>query len=204
MAEQAVLRHDVPDLRSNALRPHLVWGPGDQHLIPRLAERAKAGKVKLVGTGDNRIDTTYISNAIDAHVAALADLLGAGNSDRKAYFISKVNHYRSKRSLPTPSDRASTGSKCSGLACLYLGATLEGIGTILHQKREPLMTRFVARQLATEHFLISVLQSETLVGRHGSPSKKAAPSTQPKARNDHVSDLLAAEQHIRLCRFPTA
>ena len=72
----------------------IVWGPGDQHLLPRLSQRALAGKVKFVGDGSNRVDTTYIDNAIEAHLAALHDLLHDGRSDGKAYFISKANRCR--------------------------------------------------------------------------------------------------------------
>jgi nucleoside-diphosphate-sugar epimerase len=155
VAEQAVLRHDVPGLKTNALRPHLVWGPGDQHLIPRLAERARAGKVKLVGDGSNRIDTTYIDNAVDAHLAALTDLLAAGRSNGKAYFISNAEPLPIKEvfaRLLATQDLPPVTRRVPPWLAYAAGSLLEGIGTVLHQKREPLMTRFVARQLATEHY----------------------------------------------------
>src|SRR5690606_32745699 len=63
VAEEAVLAANSPSLATVALRPRLIWGPGDNHLLPRLVERARAGRLRLVGDGSNRIDTTYIDNA---------------------------------------------------------------------------------------------------------------------------------------------
>src|SRR5581483_2463045 len=86
-AERLVLAANGPDLATVALRPHLIWGPGDNHLIPRLLARAKAGRLRQVGDGTNRVDVTYIDNAAAAHVLA-ADRLGPGSpAPGKAYFI---------------------------------------------------------------------------------------------------------------------
>jgi len=71
LAEQAVLAaNDPSELLTCALRPHLIWGPGDRHLIPRLVERARSGKLRRVGDGRNRVDNIYVTNAADAHVLA--------------------------------------------------------------------------------------------------------------------------------------
>ena len=56
---------------SSAIRPHLVWGPGDTQLVARIVERARAGRLPLVGSGAALIDSTYVDNAVDALVAAL-------------------------------------------------------------------------------------------------------------------------------------
>ena len=74
-AEQAVLAADGDALRTCALRPHLIWGPGDGHLVPRLLARARAGRLRRVGKGTNLVDVTYVENAAEAHVRA-ADALG--------------------------------------------------------------------------------------------------------------------------------
>ena len=71
IAEQAVLAANDATLATVALRPRLIWGPGDNQLLPRLVERARAGRLRFVGDGDNRIDTTYIDNAAQAHFDAL-------------------------------------------------------------------------------------------------------------------------------------
>ena len=54
-----------------AIRPHLVWGPGDTQLVGRIVERARAGRLPRLGSGAALIDTTYIDNAASALAAAL-------------------------------------------------------------------------------------------------------------------------------------
>src|SRR3954454_8651620 len=76
-AEQAVLAAHGDDFRTCALRPHLIWGPSDTHLIPALLQRAKSGMLRRIGAGANLIDVTYVENAADAHLKA-ADALGGG------------------------------------------------------------------------------------------------------------------------------
>ena len=71
IAERAALTASTDELGVVAIRPHLVWGPGDTQLVGRIVERARAGRLALVGNGSALIDSTYIDNAISAHVAAL-------------------------------------------------------------------------------------------------------------------------------------
>ena len=80
-AERLVLAANGPDLATVALRPHLVWGPGDNHLIPRLLARARSGRLRIVGDGTNRVDVTYVDNAAAAHLLA-ADRLAPGLAGR--------------------------------------------------------------------------------------------------------------------------
>ena len=94
-AEQAVLAANCDTLRTCALRPHLIWGPGDTHLVPRLLARARTGRLRRVGDGTNLVDITYVENAAEAHLQA-ADALGNGDPVAaatspagKAYFISQ-------------------------------------------------------------------------------------------------------------------
>ena len=84
-----------------ALRPHLIWGPGDQHLLPRIIERRKANKLRFVGNGENRIDSTYIDNAVDAHIAAAAALSTNAACNGKAYFVSNGKAMPSKELINT-------------------------------------------------------------------------------------------------------
>src|SRR5690606_30363222 len=76
VAEARVLHANGPELSTVALRPRLIWGPGDNHLLPRLAERARAGILRFVGDGLNLIDTTSIDNAAQAHLDAFDTLHG--------------------------------------------------------------------------------------------------------------------------------
>jgi nucleoside-diphosphate-sugar epimerase len=73
-AERAVLAANSPALRTVALRPHLIWGAGDPHLVPRVLARARAGRLRIVGDGNNRVDMVHVANAADAHLLAEAAL----------------------------------------------------------------------------------------------------------------------------------
>jgi nucleoside-diphosphate-sugar epimerase len=72
-AERMVLAASGPDLATTALRPHLIWGPRDPHLVPRLLDRGRAGKLKIVGEGKNRVGITYVDNAAHAHLLAMPE-----------------------------------------------------------------------------------------------------------------------------------
>ncbi len=154
-AEQAVLAANGPTLSTVALRPHLVWGPGDNHLVPRIVARAKAGKLKLVGGGKKPVDTVYVANAAEAHLCA-ADALAPGAACAgKPYFVTNgeprpqadiINGILASAGLP-PCDKS-----ISPRLAYVAGAVLEGVWTLLRRQDEPLMTRFVARQLGTAHY----------------------------------------------------
>lgn len=155
LAEQAVLAANGPTLSTVALRPHLIWGPGDNHLIPRLVARHRAGRLRLVGDGSNLIDGVYVDNAARAHLDA-ADLLGPGAACAgRAYFITNdepmplrdlVNGILGAAGLPPV-----TRSVPPGVA-YAVGATLEAVYGLFGVESEPPMTRFVAKQLATAHW----------------------------------------------------
>ncbi|WP_330970368.1 NAD-dependent epimerase/dehydratase family protein, partial [Lysobacter sp. A3-1-A15] len=88
IAEQAVLAANDASLATVALRPRLIWGVGDNQLLPRLVERARAGRLRLVGDGENLVDTTYIDNAAQAHFDAFEHLAPGAACAGRAYFIS--------------------------------------------------------------------------------------------------------------------
>lgn len=161
-AERMVLASNGERLRTVALRPHLVWGPGDPHLVPRLVERARAGQLRLVGDpraklgSPRKVDSTYVDNAAHAHVLA-ADALARPDAPcaGRAYFISNgepipiaelINRILAAAHLP-PVKR----SVPPGLA-YAVGAVLESLWRLFGAQSEPRMTRFVARQLATAHW----------------------------------------------------
>ena len=155
-AERTMLESNDHRLKTVALRPHLIWGPNDPHLVPRVIERAKAGKLKLVGKKDKLVDTIYIDNAVYAHLlAALA--LNEENSAcaGKAYFLSNdqpilmatmLNKILAAANLPEVTARVP-----SGLA-YFVGTVLEWWYLRTGNQNEPIMTRFVARQLSTSHY----------------------------------------------------
>ncbi|MFL5327834.1 MAG: NAD-dependent epimerase/dehydratase family protein [Gemmataceae bacterium] len=155
IAERKLLAANAPELATMALRPHLIWGPGDVHLVPRLIERAKQGKVRFIGDGSKLVDVTYIDNAVDAHVNA-ADRLWPGSPIAgKAYFISQgepvrmadfINRILAAAGLP-PLKKSLPFPTAYGLAWL-----IEFAATAAGWKDEPRLTRFVVRQFATAHW----------------------------------------------------
>ena len=153
LAEQLVRRAGERDLRTIVLRPHLIWGPGDNHLVPRIIRRAR--RLRKVGHGRNKVDTTYVDNAAHAHVLAARKLGERASLSGRVYFISQgepvllwdmVNAILAAADLP-PVERA-VGLKTARRA----GALLEWIYRCLQLPGEPPMTRFVAEELATAHW----------------------------------------------------
>ncbi len=154
-AEQALLRVNGPALSTVALRPHLIWGPGDTQLTPRLIERARAGRLRIVGSGQQKVDATYVDNAAHAHVLALDRLAGGAACAGKAYYITNaepwpigaiMNGILEAAGAPIVTKRISAGAAyAAGVAC-------EAIYMALRKSEEPPMTRFVARQLGTAHW----------------------------------------------------
>ncbi len=157
-AERIVIEANGSGLGTVALRPHLVWGPGDRHLVPRVVERSRSGSLRSVrdtGGSSRLVDSTFIDNAVEAHVLALQSLSTNGASRGKAYFISNgepmpmetlLNRILEAAGLP-PISRA-----VSPRLAYTAGAVLESLGAIVGRRSEPPMTRFVARQLATAHW----------------------------------------------------
>lgn len=161
-AEQAVLAANGGTINTCALRPHLIWGPGDTHLIPRLLARARSGRLRRVGDGANRVDITYVENAAAAHLLA-ADALGRAASDRpaatgpagKAYFISQGEPVRCWQwidEILALAALAPVRRTISHRAAARVGAACEGLWTTLAKSTEPPVTRFLAAQLAMSHW----------------------------------------------------
>jgi nucleoside-diphosphate-sugar epimerase len=154
-AERAVLNANGPNLATVSLRPHMIWGPGDNHLIPRLIERARLGQLRQVGDGTNRTDVTYIENAAAAHLLAADRLTPGSPIAGKAYFISQgepvlvwpfINRILGLAGLPPVARRVPTRLAYAA------GAVLEAVYRLLGRTGEPRMTRFLAVQLGTSHW----------------------------------------------------
>lgn len=155
MAEQLVLAASNDHLRTCAIRPHLVWGPGDPHLIPRLIERGRAGQLRQVGAGDNLVDISYVDNVAHAHLLAADNLAGPGTASGRAYFISQgkpVNLWQWIGELFSRLDIAPVRGKISYPMAYGIGALLEGAYHLTGRQEEPRMTRFLAQQLAKSHY----------------------------------------------------
>ena len=156
IAESNVLAENDGNLYTCALRPHLVWGPRDNHLIPRLIARAKAGRLRRVGDGANLVDITYVENVAEAHVQA-ADALGetASAVGGKAYFLSQgepVNCWKWIDEILALIGLPPVEKSISANAAWRLGGACEAMWRLLRLPSEPPMTRFLASQLATSHW----------------------------------------------------
>ncbi len=162
-AEQRVLSVDQSILKTCAIRPHLIWGPGDPHLIPRLIDRGRKGKLKIVGDGQNMVDISYIDNVATAHILAAKNLLTTAESSGKAYFIGQerpvklwqwINELFAKLDIPP------VRKKVSLPAAYFVGGILETIHKLLIPDKEPVMTRFLAQQLAKSHYFSHTMAQE--------------------------------------------
>ncbi len=155
IAEKAVLAANDATLATVALRPRLIWGPGDNQLLPRLVERARAGRLRFVGDGNNLIDSTYVENAAQAHVDAFDHLAIGSACAGKPYFISNGDP-RSARETINALLGAVGAPQVQGAipfaAAYAAGAVMEGLWKLLPLRGEPPMTRFLAEQLATTHW----------------------------------------------------
>jgi 2-alkyl-3-oxoalkanoate reductase len=155
LAEQIVLAANSPRLATVALRPHLIWGPGDNHLVPRIVVKGRTGKLRRIGGRPNLVDTVYVDNAARAHLLA-ADRLAPGSQPAgKAYFISNgeplplwdmVNRILAAADIP-PVTRSISPQLAYAVGCIC-----EGLWCLLRLAGEPPMTRFVAHELASAHW----------------------------------------------------
>jgi nucleoside-diphosphate-sugar epimerase len=154
-AEKLVLgANDARLLATCALRPHLLFGPGDPHLVPRLFERARTGKLAIVGSGRNRVTLCHVDNAAHAHVDAADRLSPDAPHAGRAYFVVQeepvvlwewIAALLTRAGLPPITRRVP-------LAVAYAaGAACEAVWKTFARAGEPPMTRFVALQLAKSH-----------------------------------------------------
>lgn len=156
LAEQAVLAaNDKDGLLTCSLRPHLIWGPKDQHLIPRLLDRARSGKLRRVGDGKNLVDMIYVENAAAAHLQAADALTADSEVAGSAYFISQgepVNCWDWIDDILALADIPPIKKSISHATAYRIGAAMEWTYRLFGWRSEPRMTRFLASQLAKHHY----------------------------------------------------
>jgi nucleoside-diphosphate-sugar epimerase len=155
VAEQNVLAANGANLATVALRPRLIWGPGDAQILPRLVARANAGRLRIVGSGDNKVDCTYIDNAAQAHFDAFDQLAPGAACAGKAYFVSNGEPWPMRELLNALLRAAGAPEvhKTLPFPLAYAaGVACEGLWHALPLRGEPPMTRFLAEQLATAHW----------------------------------------------------
>lgn len=150
LAELDALAADSPDLTVLAVRPHLVWGPGDTQLVGRVVARARARRLPLIGSGTALVDTTYVANAVDALVAAVdtpvhGEALVVSNGEPRPIgeLLEKIC---SAAGVPGPRGRVPLR------VARAAGAALEAFWAVSRRTDDVPMTRFLAEQLATAHW----------------------------------------------------
>lgn len=155
VAERLVIEANGSDLSTVALRPHLIWGPGDPHLIPRIIERARRGQLVQVGDGKNLVDIIYIDNAAEAHLLAADSLGRESRCAGGVFFLSQgqpvalwpwINEIL--RSVGAPEVSRTLSYKTAR----RIGSVMEMFHRLFGIQSEPRMTRFLASQLAKSHY----------------------------------------------------
>jgi nucleoside-diphosphate-sugar epimerase len=166
MGEKKVLEANGKDgLLTCALRPHLIWGPEDNHLIPRFIKRAKAGAIRIVGTGQNLVDAVYVENAARAHILAEEKLEEGSSVCGSAYFVTNhepvrlfgwINKFVEAAEMPPVEKKIPTK------VAWFAGLILEKVHGLFGLSGEPRMTRFLARELSTHHWFDTTKQKQEL------------------------------------------
>lgn len=153
IAEKLVKKAGCKELATIILRPHLIWGPKDNHLVPELIKKAK--RLKRVGNGKNLVDTIYVDNAADAHVLAADALEKNPSLSGNVYFISQdepVSLWQMVDDILDAAGLPPVRGSVSARAAFVAGSVFEFLFSFLKIDKDPPMTKFVARELATSHW----------------------------------------------------
>lgn len=155
IAEREVLAaNGVGGMATTSLRPHLIWGPRDPHLVPRVIQAAAAGRLRRVGDGANVVSLSYVENVAAAHVTAADELNPGAPHSGKAYFINEPEPVNLWDWVDETLERAGLSKieKSISIKSAYrVGAVMEAVFKVLPTSAEPPMTRFVALQLGKSH-----------------------------------------------------
>lgn len=156
MAEQIVMAANNAFFKTVCLRPHLIWGPGDNQLLPKLVEKTKNGRLRIIGEGSNKVDCIFIDNAAIAHVLALDQITqDSSKVEGKAYFISQghpiaiadlINQLLNASGIPPVTKHLSP------VISRVVAEALENIYRLFGITSEPMITSFLSQQLITSHW----------------------------------------------------
>ncbi|MCJ7820008.1 MAG: NAD-dependent epimerase/dehydratase family protein [Bacteroidales bacterium] len=163
-AEQVVLNANSEQLRTISLRPHIVWGPGDTQLTPKIIERARSGKLRRPGKKDYLIDITYIDNFIDAQLLALKKMGESREVCGRAFFITNGEPIKTWEFITATIESAGIQVVHKSLprsVALFAAWLMELFYRISGKNEEPMITRFIVKELSTHHwFNISAAKNE--------------------------------------------
>ena len=155
LAEQLVLQANSLQLATVSLRPHLIWGPGDNHLVPRIITKGKNGRLRRIGNRPCLVDTVYVDNAARAHLQAANQLEPGSVVAGKAYFISNgepLPLWEMVNRILAAGGVTPVKGSISPKAAYAIGTICEKLWGWFKLAGEPPMTRFVAKELATAHW----------------------------------------------------
>lgn len=154
LAEQSVTQANGKSLLTVSLRPHLIIGPRDNHLLPGLLAAARARRLPQVGDGSNRVDLTWVEDAARAHLLAAEALKPGSPVAGGIYFITQgepVTLWTWIRALLRDLNLPEPRLRLSLPVARMLGSVLESAHRSLKLPGEPRMTRFLASELAQSH-----------------------------------------------------
>lgn len=155
IAEKLVMMANGGTLSTVAIRPHLIFGPGDMNLVPRVVEAARQGKLKIIGDGENLVDVTYVENASMVHLLALEKLTPDSPIAGKAYFLGQgpIKLWDFTNELLKRSGEAPVTKKIPFKLAYFIGLVIEMLLKLIGKfDVHPPMTRFVALQLGKSHY----------------------------------------------------
>ena len=185
IAEEEVLRAANDSLSVVALRPHLVFGPGDPHLLPRIVESVAAGRLKIVGKGSNKVDVSYVDDVADAHILAMKALTD-GKVSGEAYFISQgepVELWPWTNTILARLGYEPLAKKVPLGLAFGAGFAAEAVWKLARRTGEPPITRFAAVELAKDHYFSIEKAKRDLGYQPKTPIDEAVDAT--------VDDLMA-------------
>jgi len=153
LAEKKVVQASGNGLSTIILRPHLIWGPEDNHLVPKIIKRAK--RLKIIGPHDDLVDTIYVDNAADAHILAAEKLAVRPQLSGNIYFISQdapISKWKLANEFLAAAGQPPIRGRVSGKTAYAAGWIFEKIYSLFGIQSDPPMTRFAAKELATSHW----------------------------------------------------
>ncbi len=155
LAEKLVLAANSEKLRTLALRPHLIFGPGDRHFVPNIVDRARKGRLKIIGGGNNLVDFCFIEDCVSAHIAAMKAMESGKDCCGRAYFISQgqpfglwtfINTMLEIHGLPA------LKQKVPKELAIKLASAFEVVAKISPIEIKPLLTKFLVSEMTTDHY----------------------------------------------------
>ncbi len=155
LAEQLIIEANSEKLKTISLRPHLVWGPYDAHLIPGILRRANSGKLRRIGDKEHFIDTTYIDNMIDALMLAAEALESKPEAAGKNFFITNGEPARVwdfLNSIIQIAGHEPVQKRIPERLAMLAAGVSEKSHSFFNMKSEPFMTRFAIKELCTNHW----------------------------------------------------